>query len=120
MNGFEKTFQSKIINFPRLDYSHLIDSQDKLLGDLYKNEFLSVDEKNKTIIFKIGNWDILKPLIQETANKILLLDPAKAQTGPARRNDQVTINAHLKLLMNDDYKKLYKTFTQLIKDENKL
>ena len=66
------------------------------------------------------DFDILKPLIQETANKILLLEPAKAQTGPARRNDRVTINDHLKLLKNDDYKKLYKTFTELIKDENKL
>ena len=66
------------------------------------------------------DFDILKPLIQETANKILLLEPAKAQTGPARRNDRVTINDHLKLLKNDDYKILYKTFTQLIKDENKL
>ena len=62
----------------------------------------------------------MKPLIQETANKILLLEPAKAQTGPAKRDDMVTINDHLKLLKNDDYKKLYKTFTELIKDENKL
>ena len=78
-----------------------------------------------SIAYKISknnniDFDILKPLIQETANKILLLEPAKAQTGPARRNDRITINDHLKLLKNDDYKKLYKTFTQLIKDENKL
>ena len=66
------------------------------------------------------DFDILKPLIQETSNKILLLEPAKAQTGPAKRNDRVTINDHLKLLKNEDYKKLYKTFTELIKDENKL
>ena len=66
------------------------------------------------------DFDILKPLIQETANKILLLEPAKAQTGPARRDDMVTINNHLKLLKNDDYRNIYKTFTQLIKDENKL
>ena len=66
------------------------------------------------------DFDILKPLIQETANKILLLEPAKAQTGPAKRDDMVTINNHLKLLKNDDYRNIYKTFTQLIKDENKL
>ena len=66
------------------------------------------------------DFDILKPLIQETANKILLLEPAKAQTGPAIRDDMVTINNHLKLLKNDDYRNIYKTFTQLIKDENKL
>ena len=58
--------------------------------------------------------------VSNPANKILFLDPDKAQTGPARRNDRDTINDHLKLLKNDHYKNLYKTFTQLIRDENKL
>ena len=84
----------------------------------FSNHLYSIAHK----ITKKSNidFDILKPLIQETANKILLLEPANAQTGPAVRDDRVTINDHLKLLKNDDYKKLYKTFTQLIKDENKL
>ena len=84
----------------------------------FSNHLYSIAYK----ITKINNidFDILKPLIQETANKILLLEPAKAQTGPARRDDMVTINNHLKLLKNDDYRNIYKTFTQLIKDENKL
>ena len=84
----------------------------------FSNHLYSIAHK----ITKKNNidFDILKPLIQETANKILLLEPTKAQTGPARRNDRNTINDHLKLLKNDDYKNLYKTFTQLIRDENKL
>ena len=84
----------------------------------FSNHLYSIAHK----ITKKNNidFDILKPLIQETANKILLLDPTNAQTGPARRNDRDTINEHLKLLKNDDYKNLYKTFTQLIRDENKL
>ena len=84
----------------------------------FSNHLYSIAHK----ITKKNNidFDILKPLIQETANKILLLEPTKAQTGPARRNDRDTINDHLKLLKNDHYKNLYKTFTQLIRDENKL
>tara|TARA_A100001015_G_C14997932_1_gene717050 strand:+ start:55 stop:477 length:423 start_codon:yes stop_codon:yes gene_type:complete len=66
------------------------------------------------------DFDILKPLIQETANKILFLDPVNAQTGPAVRNDEVTINDHIKLLKTNEYKNLYRIFTQLIRDENKL
>ena len=66
------------------------------------------------------DFDILKPLIQETANKILFLDPVKAQTGPAVRNDEVTISDHIKLLKSNKYKNLYRIFTQLIRDENKL
>ena len=84
----------------------------------FSNHLYSIAHK----ITKKNNidFDILKPLIQETANKILLLEPTKAHTGPAIRNDRETINNHLKLLKNDDYKNLYKTFTQLIRDENKL
>jgi len=40
-------------------------------------------------------FDILKPLLVETANKITLLSPIDAQTGPAIRNDQQTIESHL-------------------------
>jgi len=37
------------------------------------------------------SFDLLKPLIMETANKINNLSPAEAQTGPAKRNDKKTI-----------------------------
>lgn len=44
------------------------------------------------------SFEILKPLIQETANKILTIKPAEAQTGPAIRNDVKTMDAHLSAL----------------------
>lgn len=44
------------------------------------------------------SFDILKPLIIETASKATDLLPDAAQTGPAIRNDRFTIEAHLKLL----------------------
>jgi predicted short-subunit dehydrogenase-like oxidoreductase (DUF2520 family) len=59
-------------------------------------------------------FDILKPLIQETAHKILTLPPVQAQTGPAVRNDTKTIERHLDFLQDDDQKKIYTLLTQSI------
>ncbi|MEM9680051.1 MAG: DUF2520 domain-containing protein, partial [Bacteroidota bacterium] len=36
------------------------------------------------------NFDILKPLISETAKKVQYMSPYMAQTGPAKRNDKKT------------------------------
>ena len=58
-------------------------------------------------LFKIGAeilekqrlpFDILLPLIDETVNKIRQQKPAAAQTGPARRGDDATIEKHLNFL----------------------
>ncbi len=65
------------------------------------------------------SFDILKPLIQETANKILLLSPKEAQTGPAKRNDTQTINAHLSFLTDENQKEIYKLLTKSIIDHGK-
>jgi predicted short-subunit dehydrogenase-like oxidoreductase (DUF2520 family) len=44
------------------------------------------------------DFDLLKPLIQETAQKIMEMDPDAAQTGPARRGDNQILEDHLQLL----------------------
>lgn len=59
-------------------------------------------------------FDILKPLITETATKLYYLTPREAQTGPAKRNDLSTIAAHEEFLKNSTYLHLYKTLTQSI------
>jgi predicted short-subunit dehydrogenase-like oxidoreductase (DUF2520 family) len=64
-------------------------------------------------------FDILKPLIQETAEKIKILDPVDAQTGPAKRNDSNTIEAHLEYLTNENQKNIYKILTQSIQHNGK-
>ena len=61
-------------------------------------------------------FDILKPLIRETADKILTLSPNEAQTGPAKRNDSQTIQRHLDFLSDDDQKNIYKLLTQSIQN----
>lgn len=79
-------------------------------------------------LYKIGNdickenqlsFDLLKPLIQETAQKIIQLSPENAQTGPAKRNDTETINSHLNFLSDENQKEIYKLITKSIIDDGK-
>lgn len=65
------------------------------------------------------SFDILKPLIQETAAKIMSLSPSEAQTGPAQRQDTQTINAHLAFLTDNHQKELYQLLTKSIIDNGK-
>lgn len=61
------------------------------------------------------NFDLLKPLIRETAEKVQTLHPAAAQTGPAKRYDQNVIEAQLKMLHNKpEYQKIYSFVTESI------
>ena len=79
-------------------------------------------------MYRIGNeicdenkisFEILKPLILETVNKVMTLSPAAAQTGPAKRNDTQTIDAHLEFLSNENHSKIYKILTQSIQNNGK-
>lgn len=65
------------------------------------------------------SFDILKPLIQETAGKIMTLSPKEAQTGPAIRKDTQTINKHLSFLTDENQKEIYKLLTKSIIDNGK-
>lgn len=63
-------------------------------------------------------FEILMPLIQETADKIKTLSPLEAQTGPAKRNDQKTIEKHLCFLDDENKKTIYQLLTQSIQKYN--
>lgn len=63
-------------------------------------------------------FDILKPLIQETADKINTLSPLQAQTGPAVRNDVTTLQRHLDFLQDENKKTIYTLLTQSIQQAN--
>jgi predicted short-subunit dehydrogenase-like oxidoreductase (DUF2520 family) len=61
------------------------------------------------------SFDLLRPLILETALKAMHQNPLEVQTGPAIRNDQSVIDAHLKLLAGDPEKQeIYKTLSKQI------
>lgn len=61
-------------------------------------------------------FEVLKPLIQETAHKITTITPYMAQTGPAKRGDEKTIDKHLNLLEKDIHKNIYTLLTQSIEE----
>lgn len=63
-------------------------------------------------------FKILHPIIQETVTKIQQLSPADAQTGPAIRNDQKTIEKH-KALLDEHQKELYTMLTNSIQNYGK-
>ena len=61
-------------------------------------------------------FEILQPLILETAQKIKYKSPSLAQTGPAKRGDFETIAKHLMILENDyEKKEIYELLTASIK-----
>ena len=60
-------------------------------------------------------FDILRPLILETAEKIRRGSPGDMQTGPAKRGDQKTIERHLQFLeKHPHYQALYRLLTKSI------
>lgn len=61
-------------------------------------------------------FEILHPLIQETAVKITSLSPEEAQTGPAVRHDEKTITTHQNFLTNETFKNIYKLITESIQN----
>jgi len=57
--------------------------------------------------------EILHPLLEETAKKALQIPAFEAQTGPARRGDNKTIQKHLKKL-TANHKEIYTLLSQSI------
>ncbi|WP_421944369.1 Rossmann-like and DUF2520 domain-containing protein [Pedobacter sp.] len=65
-------------------------------------------------------FDILRPLIFETADKVMTNLPINVQTGPAVRDDQNTINKHLNMLNNlPELQDIYQTLSNSIKITHK-
>jgi predicted short-subunit dehydrogenase-like oxidoreductase (DUF2520 family) len=85
----------------------------------FTNHLFSIGEK---ILEAEGlPFDVLKPLIAETVNKIQNHKPHTMQTGPARRGDFVTIEKHMQYLAEyapAEYWGLYKILTENIIKNN--
>ena len=58
-----------------------------------------------------ADFNLLKPLITETAKRVVLHSPKEVQTGPAIRKDIQTLDKHLRLL--NKYPKLRTTYMRL-------
>jgi len=63
------------------------------------------------------DFNIIRPLIAETADKVMTNFPAQVQTGPAVRNDKTTMNKHLAMLTD---KPELQNIYQLLSDSIKL
>lgn len=63
-------------------------------------------------------FDLLRPLIEETATKVQAQRPAEMQTGPAVRGDQATVDRHLEYLQDQpQLQELYRLLTRHINPE---
>lgn len=60
-------------------------------------------------------FDYFLPLIDETTQKIHAIEPKKAQTGPAVRNDKKVLELHESLITDDEQLVIYKTMNKSIK-----
>lgn len=81
----------------------------------FTNHLLSI---SKSILEKNSlEFEWLKPLIQETIQKSLSLEPENAQTGPAKRGDLETLDMHLDFLKEDpQVSEIYQLISQHIID----
>ena len=81
----------------------------------FVNHFYFIAE---SILIKAGlPFELLLPLIDETAHKVHASSPSAVQTGPASRNDKNTVQKHLKILQNlgeNDLAELYERISKEI------
>lgn len=60
-------------------------------------------------------FEVMLPLIDETARKVHELEPRLAQTGPAVRYDENVINSHLQMLADEpEMQEIYKLISKNI------
>lgn len=71
---------------------------------------------NQILVENDLDFNIIRPLIAETADKVMSNLPENVQTGPAERNDEITINKHLGMLSNmPELQNIYQTLSNSIK-----
>ncbi len=64
------------------------------------------------------DFNIMMPLIRETINKIESISPAKAQTGPAMRDDKKIIQRHIDALSaNPNLQNIYSMISKSITEQ---
>ncbi|NVN19275.1 DUF2520 domain-containing protein [Muricauda sp. HICW] len=98
---------------------HYIDSEQRKklhLAAVFVNNFTNyLYSVGEELCLEEGlSFDLLKPLIMETAHKIQNMSPQDAQTGPARRNDIKSMKSHQELLNKKEHITLYKLLSQAI------
>lgn len=62
--------------------------------------------------------DIMKPLLQNTLQKLDFMSPSEAQTGPAVRHEFPIMEKHLGMLKTEELKEVYRLISSLIQVKN--
>ena len=66
-------------------------------------------------------FELLKPLIMETASKVIQNSPGQVQTGPAIRNDKKVMEEHLKMLSAfPEWERFYQLISDNIYNTHKI
>jgi predicted short-subunit dehydrogenase-like oxidoreductase (DUF2520 family) len=99
----------------RFDYCTSKNRQKYHLAAVFVNNFVNHLFYKAQVQLKQNNldWELLKPLMEETVAKLDDHSAFDAQTGPARRNDHDTILTHQSLLTEEDLS-IYKLLTNSI------
>jgi len=74
--------------------------------------YLAQDEATKNEL----DWSLFEPLLTETIEKLKSLSPYEAQTGPAKRNDELVVQKHLELLSGRK-KEIYELLSKCISEK---
>lgn len=116
---------SEVLNLIRPLAEHLSDRVGDLnsagrlrlhLGAVFVSNFVNfLFMEAEKVVSNLPDADFTtyEPLIREVVDKAYALGPVNAHTGPARRNDQVTMQKHLDLLEGKD-RELYAMISELI------
>lgn len=107
IEGFARTLSSNVARSP--DEERLKLHVAAVIVSNFTNHLYALAEefcKEEQVDFKL-----LLPLIKETAERVSLISPADAQTGPAARHDIFTLDKHLRLLT--DHPKLKYIYLKL-------
>ena len=91
------------------------------LAGVLSNNFVNALIGEATSLLTKNNipTEVMWPLLEETIAKAKSLGAKDAQTGPAKRGDSKSIEAHLELLKsNDQLKKLYSIMSNLIQERH--
>jgi predicted short-subunit dehydrogenase-like oxidoreductase (DUF2520 family) len=86
------------------------------LSAVFANNFTNSLYQVSYDLLKSNDLDprILFPLIRSTAANAVVAEPATVQTGPAVRNDIITMKKHLGLIGDAQVRKAYKLLSSLI------
>lgn len=104
---------------------HEADSHQRLLlhtSAVFASNFSNLMYIIANELLKSSNMqpEVLYPLIAETARKATTGDPLNMQTGPARRNDTLTIEKHMAALASQPkYAEIYRLLSKLISNNYK-